>query len=224
MLRRFLESFTATHATILAVVAMLGSGAAIAAVAFQPVAIVNTSTGKAAVVDSGGRLYVYDPIAGYRNEPKNQVNFTVSNNGTRCEKSSTYTVPSGKALILTTITGYTYIADSNPFSGFYVYEKASCSGVVRASFLNSGNSTSARTAPVQVEFGSGLVFKSGSVVSLVSNNNFGYTHFTGYLIPSSAAPSTVSRAAASGESDDVYDPGPQVSAVDVANKIRRLGR
>lgn len=189
MLREIVNKLSGVQITMITLAAILVPGAVSAGITFQPVAIVDATAGFKAAVDNGNKLHVFDPIAGYRNNPANTVEIVVSNGGANtCQTAYDYPVPAGKALVVTAITGYfsQYVPTIN-YSGFTVYDGAVCSGHVVAASSSSVNS-SGPTAPVSQEFGVGLVMKAGKTVSVKSYNNFGFTFIHGYLVPSAAAP------------------------------------
>lgn len=213
MLREIVNRLSGAQITMITLAAILVPGAVSAAVAFQPVVILDATTGIKAAVDNGNKLRVFDPIAGYRNNPANIVEIVVSNSGNGiCETSYQYAVPAGKALVVTAITGMiVQSSTTRNFSAFSVFDGAHCSGHLIAASSASVNSSAPR-APVSQEFGVGLLLKAGKTLSVLSNNNSGYTFIHGYLVPSAAAPVATGADAAS-------EPRP-VSAADVDQKMK----
>lgn len=213
MVREVLSKLTGWQITSIAWALILVPGAVTAAVTFQPVAIVDPTTGKQATVDSGQRLRVFDPVAGYRNSPASFVSIKVSNVGTQCETSWQYIVPSGKALVITAISGYeSQTSPSVNASGYFVYDGANCVGqllTAHYSFVSSGSPR----APVAVDLGVGIVVQAGKTVAVRSDNNFGYTFLHGYLIPASAVPATPSA--------EVVREPKAITAAEVAAKSKK---
>jgi len=209
MLRDLLSKLTGAQITIIALALIFVPGTVAAAIAFQPVAIVDPITGKQSLVDKFRRLSVYDPVAGYRNNPANYVEIFVSNSGDLCDTSFQYTVPAGHALVLTAIAG-DVVQTSTSFSrsGFSLYDGPSCVGNLLLHHLSSVSSA-ASANPVAVDLGNGIVIRPGKTVSMWSINNYGYTFMVGYLVPASAVPATALD-------------GRAISASDIAEKMRRM--
>lgn len=184
MVRELLSKLSGNQITMIILTLILVPGAVGAAVTFQPAVIVDPSTGRQSYVDNGRRLYVFDPIAGYRNNPANIFFIGLRNTGNACDGS--FTVPAGKALVLTSITGHEYY-NNQLSSGFTIIDGAACSGYILTTHQSSVSVTTP-SAPVAVNFGSGIVVKAGRTVSISSHFNRGYTFLHGYLIPAGAAP------------------------------------
>ena len=214
MLKDILAKLTGRQITLLASLAILAPSAVGAAVTFTAVAIVDPNTGVKSLVDAGRRLWVFDPIAGYRNSPANAVDIVISHDGGFiCETSQQYPIPAGKALVITAITGdEALLSTSSPYAGYYVYDGAGCTGNLLTTHISSASS-SQTYMPVTVELGSGIVVKAGKTVSVYSLNNIGYTFLHGYLVPAAAAPAAPASAAA-------YEPKP-ITAADVAAKMKK---
>ena len=70
MFRKILESFNATHITAIIIAAMITPGA-VYAVTESNVVITDAKSGATASVGVSHNLNVYDPIAGYANNPAN---------------------------------------------------------------------------------------------------------------------------------------------------------
>lgn len=212
MFRDIVSKLSGSQITTIVLALILVPGAVGAAVTFQPVTIVEPATGKQSYIDSGRKLHVYDPIAGYRNNPANIVTIPISNSGSKCEMSRQYVVPVGKALIITAISGFENANDSSSGPvGFLVYDGANCSGSLVAAHVSSA-STGARYAPVNVDLGVGIAVKAGKTVSLTSFSNFGVTFLHGYLAPASAVPAATTAEA-------VSEPA-SISAVEAAAKLK----
>jgi hypothetical protein len=189
MLRDIVNKLSGGQITMIILALILVPGAVGAAVTFQPVAIVDPTSGRPSYIDSGRRLYVYDPVAGYRNNPANIVEINFRNSGTRCEGVA-YTVPSGKVLILTNITGNAQYDDLQ-YAEFLVIDGGNCSGRVLTSLRSSVSPTSPAT-PVALDMGGGIVVQPGRTISLYSYHDKGFTSLHGYLAPASAAPAASS--------------------------------
>ena len=209
MLREILGKLTGGQVTAIMLAAILGPSAVGAAVTFQPVTIVDPNTGSKSYVDPGRKLWVYDAVAGYRNSPANSVDIVVHSSGDACETFYQYTIPSGKALVITAISGYEYQYAAPPYAGFQVYDGAACSGNLVTSHFSSASST-LPAAPLAVDYGSGIVVKAGKTVSVFSRNNGGDTFLHGYLVPAGAVPSAGA----------MYEPK-SITAAEVAARLKR---
>lgn len=211
MLRELVNKFSGRQLTAIILAAILVPGAVGAAVTFQSVAIVDPFTRKQAWVDSSRRLSVFDPIAGYRNNPLNMVEIYVSNNISRCETRFQYKVPAGKALIITAISGYEQYYNLS-YAGITVYDEANCQGAVLTSHF-SPVSNSSLYAPIAIDLGVGILVKPGKTVSVASTSNVGLTFLHGYLVPAAAAP-------AAGLAETESEPTP-ITADEFAAKLKR---
>jgi len=211
MLRDLVNKLSGGQITLIILAMIFVPGTVVAAVSFQPVAIVDPATGKRSLVDDNRRLAVYDEVAGYRSNPAAIVRFSVSNFGDACEAKK-YVVPSGRALVLTAISGYELQYNTSPNSaGYFIYDTSNCTGNVLTTHFTSV-STSSPIAPVSVELGSGIVVPAGKTISVRSVNNYGYTFLHGYLVPATAL-----RPVASADEE----PGlASVTAAEVAAKMK----
>ena len=210
MFKDLINKFSGAQLTMIILAAIFVPGAVTAAVTFTPVAIVDPITGTKSAVDAARRVLVFDPIAGYRNNPANIVEITVSNNGTQCETSQQYAVPAGRALVLTAASGYGALLSSSN-SGYFVHDGAACTGNV-ITINRMPTSLTSTVSPVAVDFGAGIVVKAGKTVSVFSSNNVGYTFLHGYLVPAGAVPAVASA-------DASAEPTP-ITAADVAAKMK----
>ena len=191
----FFRGFTASQKTIILVAAIITPGALYGAVTFQAVSIVDPNTGANSFVDIARRLYVYDPIAGYANNPANFVRISGNANGDG-NFHSIYTVPGGKALILKSVTMsyYNGVAGNDNYIYFYDSANIGNSYVAGMDDVNlAGNST--------VTLGNGWFLHSGDIIKYQSfNGNVSpgasqmATVFSleGYLAPSGAVPAVAS--------------------------------
>jgi hypothetical protein len=213
MFRDIVNKLSGGQITAIILALILIPGAVGAAVTFQSVTIVDPASGRQSYIDSGRKLYVYDPVAGYRNNPANMVTIPMDNGGSACETSRQYVVPAGKALIITAISGFEAPgASSSSYSGFLVYDGAGCSGSLVAAHVSS-TSNEVTNVAVNVDLGVGIAVKAGKTVSLLSISNFGFTFLHGYLLPASAVPAAATAEAA-------IDPRP-ISAAEAAAKLKR---
>lgn len=216
MLRKFSESFTATHATIMFGLALFAPGAFVMAAAVTPV-IIQDSAGRQASV-SGGQLKVYDQLADYAKDPANAVDVAVRNSGNQCERTQSYRPPSGKSLVITAASGFFEQSTISPYySGFTLYSGAQCNGRLLTAYdagVVSPDGSSSAFAPVSVQFGNGIVLPQGQALSLYSVNNQGFTFIHGYLVPASAVP-------APGTAEAAWQ-GEPVTAEMVAAKMARM--
>lgn len=186
MLRELLSKFSGGQLTWLATIAILVPGTVGAAVAYQPVSIVDPSSGAKAYVDAYRRVSVYDPIAGYQNNPVNFVEIAVSN-GNKCDTGYQYAVPAGKALVITAISGYKFRGSFDGLSQFYVYDGPGCTGKVLTNHSSQLTQTDL-TSSFNIVLGTGIPVKAGKTVSVLSINNLGYVFLHGYLVPAGAVP------------------------------------
>jgi hypothetical protein len=192
MLSELLNKLSGSQITLIILAMIFVPGTVVAAVSFQPVAIVDPVTGKQSLVDSSRRLAVYDSITALRNHPANLVRITVSNNGSQCEAAQQYTIPNGKAFVLTSITGYMWCTDCSwTYTGFVVSDAANCVGYMLEPRFAS-ISVASPVTPVAVDFGSGVPVAAGKTISVRSLNNSGYTVLHGYLVPASVVPAMAS--------------------------------
>ena len=212
MLREISNKLSGGQITLIILAAILVPGTVTAAVVFQPVAIVDPSTGKQSYVDNGRKLWTFDPVAGYRNSPANFVRISISNNGNQCEASQQYVIPAGKSLILTAITGYAYLYSNNASAGYHLFDGANCTSSAMTSYVASVSSA-APAVPLAIDLGTGIVVAAGKTLSVKSVSNAGYTYLHGYLVPAAAVPATAS---ADGEAQP-----PRVAATEVAAKMNR---
>lgn len=174
---------------------MLGALAIIApgavyAVTYTSVVITDPLTAKESLVDSGRRLYVYDPIAGYANNPLNFVE--ISGSGSHTQSVVFYTVPAGKALILksASISYYNGAAGADNYAYFY----AGTSANPNRNYITGFDDSSAANAHFP-SFGSGFYAHSGDTLSFFSSVITQFS-FQGYLVPASAVPAAGTAAAA----------------------------
>lgn len=179
--RKLFGVLSGTQLTILVALAITTPGA-VYAIATTAVAVTDPLSGKQAAVDAGRRLYVYDPIAGYANNPLDLLE--ISGLWGSVSSSIIYTVPAGKALILKTINmsyyggvsgndNYAYVAGPNGFIGGF-------------------DDTNPDGAHV-TNLGSGYYLHSGDTISVSASNGANTNFITeysieGYLVPSAAVP------------------------------------
>ena len=212
MLREISNRLSGGQITLIILAAILVPGTVTAAVVFQPVAIVDPTSGKQSYVDNGRKLWVYDPIAGYRNNPATYVRIAISSNGSQCETNQQYVIPAGKSLILTAITGYLFLYGNSNFAGYHLLDGAGCTSSSITSNIASVSSASP-AVPVAVDLGTGIVVAAGKTLSLRSVANQGPTYLHGYLVPAGAFPA---MASAEGEAQV-----PRIEATEVAAKTHR---
>jgi hypothetical protein len=207
MFRDLVSKLSGGQITTIILALILVPGAVGAAVTFQPIAIVDPTSGRPSYIDPGRKLYVHDPIAGYRNNPANVVHVSMRHFGTTCDGS--YTIPAGKALIITSISGYEQQYNNMLRSGVTLIDGARCSGLVLADHMSSV-SVAAPAAPVAMKFGAGILVRPGRTVSFTSYYNIGTTYMHGYLVPAAAVAATASAQEREGPSPvTTSDLGPQ---------------
>jgi hypothetical protein len=185
--RKIFGVLSGAQVTILGALAIITPGA-VYAVANTPVVITDPLTGKEGLVDSGRRLYVYDPIAGYANNPFNLVK--IAGIPTVGQYNTIYTVPAGKALILKSanMTYYDGVAGSDNYVYFYGGPATGTSFVTGFDSINLAGAFSD-------DLGSGYYLHSGDVI-LVFASSPSYISLRGYLVPSNVVPAIGSAEAA----------------------------
>lgn len=174
--RKLFGIFSGAQITILGALAIITPGA-VYAVTYTSVVVTDPVTGKQALVDAGRRLYVYDPIAGYANNPQNLVQISGSTAPTN-SYIVIYTVPVGRALILKSANlsyyggaagadNYAYFKTSGNF--ITGYDQPNTSGVLSSNL------------------GSGYYIHSGDTISYYSTTDIAFS-LEGYLVPATAVP------------------------------------
>jgi hypothetical protein len=104
-----------------------------------------------------------------------------------------YTIPGGKALIITTITSFLHNAGvGDDTEGLLMTgTSGNCSTYVAAA-----TSDTASTETVVQNIEPGLAVPAGLTVNGLGSNNNGSSHVYGYLVPASAVPAAAKAAAA----------------------------
>lgn len=198
-MRNFANTLSGALIPVLMMAALLAPGRLDAA---EAVAIADPNTGSKAYVDSGRRLYVHDPIAGYANNPANFVNI-VKTATVGDGLKTIYTPPAGKALII----------KSAHFSHLRNFGKNN----VHMEIRENGNALMAFEAveaagTKSAAFEPGLVLHGGAQLKMLflcwdgASNAVGYLFLQGYLVPSSAVP----LAGAAQAAEEVVHTGPAV--------------
>jgi hypothetical protein len=199
MERRLFGLFTGWQLTILGCVALLAPGALYATVTFSPVALVDPTTGAKSLVDSGRRLYVYDPIAGYRNLPSDLVNIQFiavgGSNSVSCV--SAYTIPAGKALVVTSVNGVLTNLNGEGPDSFYIDTVSTCPSPDLIGF--DQNTTGA--TPFALDLGLGATAPAGAGLYIFTFNATATGFIRGYLVPANSVP-----AANTAEAAEVHPP------------------
>ena len=175
--RKLFGLFSGAQVALMVCAAIVTPGA-VYAVAFTSVVITDPSTGKEAIVDAYRRLYTYDPIAGYANNPANLVVLAGS-----CAPNSTkniFTVPTGKALILKSM----HMAYTDGTANFHnaAYFIDNNTGIYLAQFVDLN-----AAATFQADFGSGFYIHTGDGFSCQATVTASFTTY-GYYVPASAVP------------------------------------
>ena len=152
------------------------------AVTYSNVALINPSTGVAALIDAGGAQHELDIMAQYSANPVNKVTIEFPMY-TADGCSSAYTIPAGKALVITSMSGDYYNADGGAYSGVQIYSGATCNGIPYIKHFVATPTTTGAVVDLAYDYGNGVVMPAGSI-SAYSTSNTGYTHIHGYLIPS----------------------------------------
>ena len=185
MVKEIASKLSGAQITLLGLAAILAvPGAVVAAVTYTPVAIVDTTSGKQAHVDSGQKLWTYDYYAALRNNPANFVHIgaNVISNGNAI---ILYTVPAGKALILTSANTVYYNGTSGGDNYMYCYN----TGSYLFGFENPGV-----TGQHSIGFGSGPFLHAGATLACLGATSSGSitakVSIQGYLVPDNAVPAT----------------------------------
>jgi hypothetical protein len=181
--RKLFGLFSGAQITLLLCAAILTPGAVYATAALTAVAITEPGSGKQSYIDGSRRLYTYDPIAGYANNPANIVNIAYSS--TSC--GNMYTVPTGKALIIKSATINYYLGTSGTDN--YVYLETPIQQIVG---FDSAGAVDERN----FSLGSGVIVHSNIVISCVKSNSYSIISIQGYLVPSGAVPALGTQEAA----------------------------
>ena len=184
MFKKLSETFTATHLVAMFGIAVLAPGA-VYAVTESNVVITDAKSGATASVGVSHNLNVYDPIAGYANNPANYVKITgdamIGNN-------IVYTVPAGKALIVKAVNFTYYNGTSGSDNYLYVQD-----GATFIAGFDDPNAVGTHNA----DLGNGF-FVTDSLSTVASDTPSSDIIFSieGYLVPSTAVPQANSEAAA----------------------------
>ena len=201
--RRVFGLFTGTHITVMACAALLVPGA-VFAVATTAVSVTDSLSGHQAAVDSGRRLYTYDPIAGYANNPNNLINVQQFYN---CDGSSNplYSTPPGQTLILKAVVWTLY----NGTEGVPAYAELSSQGVIKT-YLTTVH----KSETIPVDFKSGMILRSGilsfNCSDSATSGPSAFISLYGYLIPAGAI--TSSPANSPGSQEGFSAPAPLKSS------------
>lgn len=190
MNRKLFGLFSGTHLTLLGMAALFVPGVLHAVPSFTNVAIEDITTGNRATVDPGKRLYVNDPVGNYARTPSNLVRaFLIFGNGCN-QAGSTYAVPAGKALIITSVTFYIAKIDgAQNGAGGSLWSNTGCTNVVALGVTSQYETT------LNQDFETGLPIPAGSVLATNGSNGTGNILVSGYLIPASTLPSAGSAEA-----------------------------
>ena len=175
--RRLFGLFSGAQVTAMVCAALIAPGVVYAA-SYTYVVLTDPVTGHQALVDPTRRLSVYDPIAGYSNDPANLV--VLAGNCTPNATKNIFTVPAGKALILKTL--HMAYADGTANFKNYVYFIDNNSGIYISQFYDL---TAVQT--FQSDFGSGFYIHAGDGFSCQSSVTASFTTY-GYYVPSTAVP------------------------------------
>ena len=169
--------FSGTHLIAAFAIATLAP-TALYAVSFTPVAITDSLSGHQAAVDVGRRLYTYDPIAGYGNNPANI--FQLSNSCNANAVVRLYSVPTGKAVIIKAIQ-MSYNEGTSGFDNFVEFYDTN--SLVVALTIEDPNVVGSH----QANLGNGFIVRAGESVSCYSTVPANVT-MQGYFVPASAVP------------------------------------
>ena len=182
MERKLWGLFTGTHLTIIMTAAILAvvPTALWSVDAFTNVAIQDPVSGKKAAVDAARQLLVRDQVAEAKDTPANFVR-GIGFLGAGC--SNIYTIPAGKALVITSM--HALLDKTNTAQAFVearLWPQANCIGTMMA-VAASPQAYESKA----IDFGRGIAIKSGSV-SISGTNNEGLVLIYGYLVPAGWVP------------------------------------
>ena len=189
MLRRLTETFTATHLVALFAIAVAAPSALYAVTTFTNVAVTDSGTGATAYVDAGRKVWTYDPIANYTRNPAyavNIVDFANSSGSTH----SIYTVPSGKVLLIRSVS-WSDFQNTEGSNSYYYLSDAGGAFLYNTEGLHAVNDFSATFDP-------GLIVRAGALMGQYygSSAASARVYIQGYLIPAAAVPAPATSAAA----------------------------
>jgi hypothetical protein len=188
--RKLFGLFSGTHLTIITCAAFLVPGALYATVSYTPVGIVNPNTGTLGYVDASGSLHTSDEYGYYRNNPLNYVDLVLAtSSGDSCGPDP-YTVPSGKALVITSITGNYYNTDGDNSVGFAITTGASCGGNAVIIQFEGSAATAGTIVGRNYVYPSGVPVPAGSVLNIFDYGSAGNTYVHGFLVPASLVSSS----------------------------------
>jgi hypothetical protein len=181
MARKLFGVLSGAQVTVLGALAIV-IPSAVYAVSFTSVAIVNPSTGTVGYVDSSGSLHTSDEYAYYRNNPLNYVQIQL-NTGPGCATKG-YTIPAGKALIITSIKGNYNNADGTDiFAGFSLWDSGGCTGNIILTASEPIAAVQGAIASKNYEYGNGVPVPAGSTLTAFDGNDGGFTWVQGFLVP-----------------------------------------
>ena len=169
--------FSGAQVTVMVCAALVTPGALYAA-SYTYVVLTDPITGHGALVDPSRRLSVYDPIAGYSNDPANLVVLAgiCAPNATK----NIFTVPTGKALILKTMHMGYFDGTAN-FKNYVIFIDNN-TGIYMSQFYDLS-----AVQTFQVDFGSGFYIHAGDGFSCQSSVTANFTTY-GYYVPAAAVP------------------------------------
>jgi hypothetical protein len=113
-----------------------------------------------------------------------------------CGAGGMYTIPTGKALIISAVDFYNWNSSTGPH-WLVLYAGAAanpCGGHIVASAIGTDNGNSSQN---QV-FPSGIAIPAGDAIGLNANNDAGSANLYGYLVPASAVPASGTNLIGSG--------------------------
>jgi len=182
MASKILEKLNGWQITAMVCTALAAPTALYATVSYTPVGIVNPNNGTLGYVDPSGSLHTSDEYAYYRNNPLNYVEVQLST-GAGCATAG-YTVPLGKALIITSIKGdYSNDDGTSTYVGIVLFTGAACTGTEIINQFEPIAAVGGALASKNYEYGNGVPVPAGSVLTAYNDNDDGYTWVQGFLVP-----------------------------------------
>jgi hypothetical protein len=159
------------------------------AVTFTNVAVINPTTGTPALIDAGGAVHNLDVMGQYANNPLYKVTIEIAMlTGNGCN-SLAYTLPAGKALVITSMTGNYYDSGASQETGVEVFSGTSCGGSPYIKHFVHSPGTVGYVTDIAYDYGNGIAIPAG-VISVYSDNNIGWTQLHGYLVPANLVPAS----------------------------------
>lgn len=190
--RKLFGVLSGAQLTIIGALAIVAPGA-VYAVTYTSAGVTDPVTGKLSAVDAGSRLAVYDPIAGYEKNPANllQISGAYVSNG--LTPTNVYKVPTGKALILTSVT-FAHTDYPNKENHGLLFQ-TNCNLFSTYGGFIAGYNDAVPDGAYYSDLGSGYFLRSGDCIVL-DTGTAANVFLEGYFVPEAAVPPVSSNGAA----------------------------